>query len=80
MSDLTEMANELRAFKKPNLLVFGDFHKVSLFPNNTFSEPLYLQIQFPQRGRYILKEMTLSIAGSIIVPSSLSLLQLRIRI
>ena len=48
-------------------IVFDSIHKVSLFPNNTFSEPLYLQIQFPQRGRYILKEMTLSIAGSIIV-------------
>ena len=46
---------------------FDSIHKVSLFPNNTFSEPLYLQIQFPQRGRYILKEMTLSITGSIIV-------------
>ena len=48
-------------------MAFDSIHKVSLFPNNTFSEPLYLQIQFPQRGRYILKEMTLSIAGSIIV-------------
>ncbi len=48
-------------------MAFDSNHKVSLFPNNTFSEPLYLQIQFPQRGRYILKEMTLSIAGSIIV-------------
>ena len=48
-------------------MAFDSIHKVNLFPNNTFSEPLYLQIQFPQRGRYILKEMTLSIAGSIIV-------------
>ncbi len=48
-------------------MAFDSNHKVNLFPNNTFSEPLYLQIQFPQRGRYILKEMTLSIAGSIIV-------------
>lgn len=48
-------------------MAFDSNHKVSLFPNNTFSEPLYLQIQFPQRGRYILKEMTLSITGSIIV-------------
>ena len=48
-------------------MAFDSIHKVSLFPNNTFSEALYLQIQFPQRGRYILKEMTLSIAGSIIV-------------
>ena len=48
-------------------IAFDSIHKVSLFPNNTFSEALYLQIQFPQRGRYILKEMTLSIAGSIIV-------------
>lgn len=48
-------------------MAFDSIHKVSLFPNNTFSEPIYLQIQFPQRGRYILKEMTLSIAGSIIV-------------
>ncbi|MDG2154072.1 MAG: HAMP domain-containing sensor histidine kinase [Crocinitomicaceae bacterium] len=46
---------------------FDSVHKVSLFPNNTFSDPLYLQINFPQRGRFILKEMTLSIAGSIIV-------------
>ena len=48
-------------------LPFDSVHKVSLFPNNTFSDPLYLQINFPQRGRFILKEMTLSIAGSIIV-------------
>ena len=48
-------------------MAFDSIGKVSLFPNNTFSEPLYLQIQFPQRGRYILKEMTLSIAGSLIV-------------
>ena len=48
-------------------MAFDSIHKVNLFPNNTFSEPLYLQIQFPQRGHYILKEMTLSIAGSIIV-------------
>lgn len=46
---------------------FDSIHKVALFPNNTFSDPLYLQIHFPQRGRFILKEMTLSIAGSIIV-------------
>ena len=48
-------------------IAFDSIHKVSLFPNNTFSEPLFLQIHFPQRGRYILKEMTLSITGSIIV-------------
>ena len=48
-------------------MAFDSNHKVNLFPNNTFGEPLYLQIQFPKRGRYILKEMTLSIAGSIIV-------------
>lgn len=48
-------------------IAFDSINKVSLFPNNTFSEPLFLQIHFPQRGRYILKEMTLSIAGSIIV-------------
>jgi len=50
-----------------NSIPFDSIHKVSLFPNNTFSDPLYLQINFPQRGRFILKEMTLSIAGSIIV-------------
>ncbi len=48
-------------------IAFDSIHKVSLFPNNTFSDPLFLQIHFPQRGRYIIKEMTLSIAGSIIV-------------
>ncbi len=48
-------------------IAFDSIHKVNLFPNNTFSDPLFLQIHFPQRGRYIIKEMTLSIAGSIIV-------------
>ena len=48
-------------------ILFDSLNRTMLFPNNTFSDPLFLQIQFPQRGQFILKEMSLSIIGSIIV-------------
>ena len=46
---------------------FNSQSKVNLFPNNTFSNPVYLQIYFPEKNTFILKEMTLPIVGSIIV-------------
>jgi len=46
---------------------FNSQSKVILFPNNTFSNPVYLQIHFPDKNAFILKEMTLPIVGSIIV-------------
>ena len=46
---------------------FNSQVKVNLFPNNTFSNPVYLQIYFPEKNAFILREMTLPIVGSIIV-------------
>lgn len=46
---------------------FDSVHKVGLFPNNTFSDPLFLQIHFPEKRRFILKEMTMSIVASFLV-------------
>jgi two-component system phosphate regulon sensor histidine kinase PhoR len=48
-------------------LVFDSLYKVSLFPNNAFSDPLYLQISFPEKNRFVLKEMSLTILGSVLI-------------
>ena len=48
-------------------IAFDSLHKVSLFPNNTFSDPLYLQISFPEKNRFVLKEMSLTIVGSVLI-------------
>ncbi len=46
---------------------FDSLNYVSLFRNNAFSDPLYLQISFPGKNRFILKEMSLTIVGSVLI-------------
>tara|TARA_B110000046_G_scaffold173945_1_gene197106 strand:- start:15700 stop:17319 length:1620 start_codon:yes stop_codon:yes gene_type:complete len=44
-----------------------DIVKARLFPENPVSESLFLQIYFPNQSRFLIKEMRLSIVGSVLV-------------
>lgn len=46
---------------------FDSLQGVILFPSNSFSDPLFLQISFPEKNSFILKEMTLPIVGSVLI-------------
>ena len=43
------------------------FAKAKMFPENPISESLYFQIYFPYQNRFLLKQMHLSIVGSVLV-------------